>query len=178
MVSCYNQRRFLPMESVLVLNANFEPLNVCNIRKAVGLMVLDKASLVMNGRGEIRSVSQTLPRPSVIRLQSMIHRPRPRVKLTRKEIFRRDNYTCQYCGSTSRVLTVDHIIPRHLNGPHSWENVVTACDYCNHKKGGRTIEQAGMRLLKEPKEPPSTAIYIYSHYLSANADWEPFLDGW
>jgi 5-methylcytosine-specific restriction endonuclease McrA len=84
------------MESVLVLNANFEPLNVCNMHKAVCLMVMDKAQLVMNGRGEIRTIDRSFPRPSVIRLQNMVHRPRPKVKLTRKEIFRRDNYTCQF----------------------------------------------------------------------------------
>jgi len=166
------------MESVLVLNANFEPLNVCNIRKAVCLMVMDKALLVMNGRGEIHTVNRSFPRPSVIRLQYMIKRPRPKVKLTRKEIFRRDAFTCQYCGSTSRALTIDHVQPRHLNGPHSWQNVVTACAYCNHKKGGRTLEQSGMKLLKKPEEPSSSPIYIYSHYLSANVEWEEFLRGW
>lgn len=166
------------MESVLVLNANFEPLNVCNMRKAVCLMVMDKAQLVMDGRGIIHTVDRTFPRPSVIRLQSMIHRPRPRVKLTRKEVFRRDNFTCQYCGTTSGVLTIDHVLPRHLNGPHEWENVVTACSYCNHKKGGRTLEQSGMTLLKVPAEPPSSADYLYNHYLSENSEWEEFLHGW
>ncbi len=166
------------MESVLVLNANFEPLNVCNMRKAVCLMVMDKAQLVMNGRGEIHTIDRIFPRPSVIRLQSMIHRPRPKVKLTRREIFRRDGYTCQYCGTTSGVLTIDHVIPRHLDGPHCWDNVVTACSYCNHKKGGRTLEQSGMALLKLPEEPPASAIYIYHHYLSDNTEWVEFLTGW
>ena len=166
------------MESVLVLNANFEPLNICNIRRAVCLMVVDKAALVMNGRGEIHTINRTFPRPSIIRLQHMIHRPHPKVKLTRKEIFRRDNYSCQYCGSSSRDMTIDHVEPRHLNGKHEWENVVTACAYCNHKKGGRTLEQARMVLLKIPEEPPSSAFYLYNHYLSVNAEWEPFLVGW
>jgi 5-methylcytosine-specific restriction endonuclease McrA len=166
------------MESVLVLNANFEPLNVCNMHKAVCLMVMEKAQLVMNGRGKIHTIDRTFPRPSVIRLENMVHRPRPRVKLTRKEIFRRDEYTCQYCGTTSGVLTIDHVVPRHLNGPHSWENVVTACAYCNHKKGGRTLEQSGLALKNLPKEPPSSAIYLYSHYLSDNSEWVEFLRGW
>ena len=166
------------MEPVLVLNANFEPLNVCNMHKAICLMVMEKASLVMNGRGEIRTIDRSFPRPSIIRLQKMVHRPRPRVKLTRKEIFRRDHFTCQYCGSSARVLTIDHIQPRHLSGPHVWGNVVTACNYCNHKKGGRTLEQSGMRLLSVPNPPPSSALYIYNHYLSENTDWEQFLQGW
>ncbi len=166
------------MESVLVLNANYEPLNVCNMHKAVCLMVMDKAQLVMNGRGVIRTVDRSFPRPSVIRLEYMIHRPRPKVKMTRKEIFRRDNYTCQYCGSTTRTLTIDHIQPRHLNGPHTWENVVTACSACNHEKGGRTLEQSGMILHKVPVEPTASALYLYNHYLSDNEEWEQFLQGW
>lgn len=166
------------MENVLVLNANFEPLNVCNMRRAVCLMVLDKASLVKNGRGEIHSISASFPRPSIIRLQSMVHKPRTKVKLTRREVFRRDDYTCQYCGSTSRDLTIDHVKPKHLGGKHCWTNVVTACAYCNHKKGGRTLQQSGMRLTKQPQEPPSSALYLYDHYLIINDDWLPFLTGW
>jgi 5-methylcytosine-specific restriction endonuclease McrA len=69
-------------------------------------------------------------------------------------------------------------MPRHLNGQHSWENVVTACSYCNHKKGGRTLEQSGMKLLKVPAEPPSTAVYLYDHYLSNNSEWAEYLNGW
>jgi len=166
------------MESVLVLNANYEPLNICNMHKAVCLMVMDKAQLVMNGRGEIRTVDRSFPRPSVIRLEYMIHRPRPKVKMTRKEIFRRDNYTCQYCGSSTRTLTIDHVVPRHLNGPHTWENVVTACSACNHEKGGRTLEQSGMVLHKKPVEPSASALYLYNHYLSENEEWVQFLQGW
>ena len=166
------------MENVLVLNANFEPINVCNMRRAVCLMVMEKASLVQNGRGEFRSVNLSLPKPSVIRLQQMIHKPRALVKLTRKEVFRRDNYTCQYCGSNSRDMTIDHVEPKHLGGTHIWTNVVTACSHCNHKKGGRTLQQSGMRILKTPQEPPSSALYLYDHFLHLYDDWEPFLKGW
>ena len=95
---------------VLVLNANFEPINVCNTRRALGLIFLGKADLVMNGRGTIQTVKQTIPIPSVIRLEQMIHRPRLQVKLTRREVFRRDRYTCQYCGRHSKDLTVDHVM--------------------------------------------------------------------
>jgi 5-methylcytosine-specific restriction endonuclease McrA len=166
------------MQIVLVLNANFEPLNVCNMRRAICLMVMDKAALIENGRGVIHTVSRTFPKPSIIRLQNMVHRPRPRVKLTRREIFRRDNYTCQYCGSSARDLTIDHIIPKHRGGDHIWTNVVSSCSYCNHKKGGRTLHQSGMRLKKPIKEPPASAMYLYNHYLNDNREWEPFLIGW
>jgi 5-methylcytosine-specific restriction endonuclease McrA len=90
---------------VLVLNANFEPVNVCNTRRAIGLILSGKADLVMNGRGYIQTVKQALPRPSVIRLEHMIHRPRLQIKLTRREVFRRDGFVCQYCGRHTGDLT-------------------------------------------------------------------------
>jgi 5-methylcytosine-specific restriction endonuclease McrA len=165
-------------EPVLVLNANFEPINVCDTRRAVNLMMTEKASLVLNGRGEIKTVSQTFPRPSIIRLTKMVRRPRPRVKLNKREIMRRDDYTCQYCGQHVPVLTIDHVIPRHLGGGHTWDNLVAACPHCNHRKGGRTVEQAQMALLRQPAMPPSTATYIFSRHLKENQEWLPFISDW
>jgi len=165
-------------EPVLVLNANFEPLNVCTTRRAMGLILSGKALMVMNGRGVIKTVSRTLPRPSIIRLDHMVHRPRPRIKLTRREVFRRDDYTCQYCGRHAPDLTVDHILPKHLEGQHIWTNVVAACAYCNHRKGGRTLEESHMTLLKIPKEPPANARYIFGRHLTENGEWKTFIEGW
>lgn len=166
------------MDAVLVLNANFEPINVCNLHRAVGMMVVEKATLILNGRGEIKTVASCFPKPSIIRLQNMVHRPRLKTRLTRKEVFRRDSFFCQYCGSSSKELTIDHVIPRHLGGEHIWTNVVTACSLCNHRKGGRTLVQSGMHLLHTPMEPPSSAFYIFGRHLIENHDWEPFLSGW
>jgi 5-methylcytosine-specific restriction endonuclease McrA len=163
---------------VLVLNANFEPINVCDTRRALGLILMNKASLVLNGRGEIQTVSQAFPAPSIIRLERMVKRPHQMVRLTKREIFRRDNYTCQYCGSHPVRLTVDHVVPRHLGGEHSWENLVTACPACNLKKGGRIPEQANMSLLRRPYEPPASAHYLFGRYLENNQEWEPFIEGW
>jgi len=165
-------------EPVLVLNANFEPIHVCSTRRAIGLILDGKANLILNGRGYIHTVSQILPRPSVIRLETQIHRPRPRVKLTRREIFRRDNYTCQYCGRRDVPLTVDHVIPRHMGGQHNWTNLVTACSACNHRKGGRKVDEAHMRLARPPKEPPASASYIFGRHLADNDEWEPYISGW
>ena len=165
-------------EPVLVLNANFEPINICNTRRAIGLILAGKAAMVVNGRGNIRAVSQVFPRPSVIRLEDMIKRPRPRVKLTRREIFRRDNYTCQYCGRHDGNLTLDHVTPRHMGGEHIWTNVVAACPPCNHRKGGRLLEEANMRLLHVTKEPPSNASYIFGRHLNQYGEWEPYINGW
>ena len=165
-------------EPVLVLNANFEPINVCSMRRAIGLILTEKAAMVVNGRGHIHTINQLLPRPSVIRLEHMIHRPHPRVKLTRREVFRRDNYTCQYCGRHDTALTVDHIQPKHLGGLHIWTNVVAACPGCNHRKGGRRLEEVHMSLLQLPKEPPASAVYLYGRHLDENGEWEPYITGW
>jgi 5-methylcytosine-specific restriction endonuclease McrA len=163
---------------VLVLNANYEPINVCNIRRAISLILDDKATLVLNGRGVIRTVSTSFPCPSIIRLDQMIKRPRPRVKLNKTEVFRRDNYICQYCGRHTPEPTVDHVIPRRLGGTHVWGNLVTACSGCNHRKGGRTTAHANMHLLRKPKSPPASATYIFSRYLTHNQEWVLFIDGW
>ena len=166
------------LEPVLVLNANFEPINICSTRRAMGLLLTGKAGMVVNGRGYIRTIKELLPRPSVIRLESQIHRPRPHVKLTRREVFRRDNYTCQYCGKRDGGLTVDHVMPRYLGGQHIWTNVVAACPACNHRKGGRKLEESRMVLLHKPKEPPANASYIFGRHLTDNGEWEPYISGW
>jgi 5-methylcytosine-specific restriction endonuclease McrA len=166
------------LDNVLVLNANFEPINICTVRRAVGLIITDKAALVVNGRGYIHTINQVVPRPSIIRLQHMVNRPRLRVKLNRREIFRRDNFTCQYCGRQGGNLTIDHVYPRHLGGQHLWNNVVTACAACNHRKGGRTLKESGMQLARLPREPQASAEYVFGRHLSDYDDWLPFLQGW
>ncbi|MBN1264532.1 MAG: HNH endonuclease [Anaerolineales bacterium] len=167
-------------DPVLLLNANFEPLNVCSTRRAVGLIQTGKAEMLLNGRGFIQTVRTQFPRPSVIRLVYMIKRPRVRVPLSKREIFRRDHYRCQYCGVRNTILTIDHIIPRRLGGDYSWTNLVTACQECNLKKGGRTLQECGLSLLQPPHEPRPTADYIFGHHLieGQNDDWEQFLHGW
>ena len=164
--------------AVLVLNQNYEPLNVCNARRAFVLVDRGKAEILEHADGVIRSTLTTFPRPSVIRLIYMIRRPRPQMRLTRREVFVRDHYTCQYCGKQSRDLTIDHIFPRHRGGRHTWENLVAACRHCNHKKAGHTPDEAHMALLTEPKRPPSSSYYIFYHYLESQSDWRKFIPGW
>lgn len=163
---------------VLVLNANYEPINICDTRRAIGLILSGKANMVMNGRGDIHSINLSIPRPSVICLDHMVHRPRPVMKLTRKEVFRRDNYTCQYCGKHTTTLTLDHVLPKHLGGTHAWTNVVAACPSCNHHKGGRCLNEVHMTLLRSPKEPPNNPRYLYAPLLENNHEWEQFIQGW
>jgi 5-methylcytosine-specific restriction endonuclease McrA len=165
-------------EPVLVLNGNYAPINVCSTRRAMCLILIGKANMVMDGRGVIRTVSTTYPKPSIIRLHNVVKRPHPTVKLTKQEIFRRDQFRCQYCGKQARELTVDHILPQHLGGDSSWSNLVTACADCNHKKGGLTLEQAGLTLKQAPQQPPRSAAYLFRKYIHLYQEWEPYLQGW
>lgn len=164
---------------VLVLNQNFEPLNVCSWRRAFVLVALLKAEVLEFGHHPIRATAAVFPRPSVIRLTHLVRRPRSVVKLTRREIFLRDNYTCQYCGMRSRELTVDHVMPKHRGGRHSWENLVSACKTCNHRKGGKTPDEARMKLLKPARAPQVP--YHYGIYQRANGTidqgWLKFVPG-
>jgi 5-methylcytosine-specific restriction endonuclease McrA len=165
-------------QPVLVLNGNYEPLNVCSTRRALSLVVLGKASVVENGRGDVHTPCGTYPRPSVIRLAHVVRRPRPRVRLNKHEIFRRDGFRCVYCGQRVTHLTLDHVVPRHRGGPHSWDNLVTACASCNRQKGGRTPEEANLPLRQRPSEPQASADYLYGQYLNQNEEWRRFTEGW
>jgi 5-methylcytosine-specific restriction endonuclease McrA len=165
-------------EPVLVLNGNYEPLNVCSTKRALGLTLTGKATVLENGRGVIRTVSETYERPSVIRLTYTIRRPRPTVRMCKREVLRRDDYRCQYCGKKTGQLTIDHVLPRHRGGQHGWENVVAACPQCNRRKGGRTVAEARMELLRQPFEPHPTAEYLYGHFVGGNGTWAKYLRGW
>ena len=160
------------MSSVLVLNQNYEPLNVCNTRRALVLVDGGKAEVLEHAFGDIRTPSRAIPRPSVIRLVYMIKRPRPRVRLTRREVFMRDQYTCQYCGLKTRDLTLDHVIPRTQGGRTSWENLVTACRACNHTKGGRTPQAAHMTLRSTPSQPNWLTMLMAT--LAHHPDWQAY----
>ena len=162
---------------VLVLNQGYEPLNICRVRRAVVLLYQSKAEMLENGSGFIHSSDREFPVPSVIRLASMVRRkPRSERKLTRLEVFKRDQYSCQYCGKETRHLTLDHVIPRYRGGQHSWENVISACVPCNRRKAGRTPEQAGMKLLHIPSRPRSNNFAnIPFHYRQTQHQWQKYL---
>ncbi|MFQ5933279.1 MAG: HNH endonuclease [Dehalococcoidia bacterium] len=161
--------------AVLVLNQNYEPLNVCNFRRAVVLLLKGKAETLENGRGEIRTATTLFPLPSVIRLEYMIKRPLLARKLTRREVFMRDKYSCGYCGKQTKDLTLDHVIPRRLGGSHAWENVISACVSCNLRKAGRTPDQARMSLRRKPKSPPLRRYRDLQSYLEQRQEWRKFV---
>jgi len=162
---------------VLVLNSNYEPLNVCDLRRAFRLVFGAKAEVLEYDHQVVRSARNEYRAPSVIRVQHLVRRPRPRVKLTRREILSRDAHTCQYCGHQGHDLTVDHVVPRHRGGEHTWENVVTACRSCNHRKGGKLAEEAHLRLLRPAVEPRCDVYALFTPYLaeSRNEPWRSYL---
>jgi 5-methylcytosine-specific restriction endonuclease McrA len=149
---------------VLVLNATYEPINVCTVRRAVVLLLKEKAEMVERAEWELHSATQSIARPVVIRLVTYVRVPRDtrRRKITRRAVFERDDWTCQYCGSRAN-LTVDHVIPRSKGGLSSWENIVASCAPCNRRKGDALPRQAGMQLLRQPRTPgPTVFIHVAS----------------
>ena len=140
---------------VLVLNLNYVPVNVCTVRRAIVLVAKGKAELLENRQDEarVRTFKTSLDAPSIIRLVYLVKRPFAPRRLSKKEVFLRDHYTCQYCGKRSQHLTLDHVVPRRQHGPHTWDNVVAACGRCNLDKAGRTPEEANMKLRRIPTAP-------------------------
>jgi 5-methylcytosine-specific restriction endonuclease McrA len=136
-----------------------------------------KAEILAEGE-PIRSASRSWTAPSVVRLRHRVRRPRPRAKLSRKEIFARDKHACQYCGRAGVSLTIDHVVPKSRGGDSwSWENLVTACMSCNHRKGDRLPEAAGLQLRRRPYEPRCDVYAIFLPYLrhDAYSAWRDFL---
>ena len=159
---------------VLVLNLNYVPVNVCTVRRAIVLVTKGKAERLENHQGYLHTVSQDVDAPSVIRLAYMVKRPFLPRKLSKKEVFLRDKFTCQYCGKKVHDLTLDHVIPRRQQGAHTWENVVTACNRCNLHKAGRTPAEAKMRLGRVPRAPdPNPYLILQSRVILD--EWEIYI---
>lgn len=162
---------------VLVLNSDYEPLNVCNSRRAMTLMYLGKVDVLHSDALVLRSATDAYIVPSVVRLRNHIRRPMPQLKLSRRSILARDNYTCQYCGQRGGELTVDHVTPRRLGGPDTWDNLVCCCRTCNGKKGDKTLAQLGLQLKTVPKRPKYVPFISLTKYLSGTRKeiWRDYL---
>jgi 5-methylcytosine-specific restriction endonuclease McrA len=149
---------------VLVLNATYEPINVCTVRRAAVLLLKAKAEIVEQSEWSLRSETTTLPRSMVIRLVTYVRVPRDvhRRKITRRAVFARDGWACQYCGSRQH-LTVDHVIPRSKGGGSTWENIVASCAPCNRRKGDQLPHTANMHPRQPPRAPhPQIFIHVAS----------------
>jgi 5-methylcytosine-specific restriction endonuclease McrA len=160
-----------------VLNATFEPLNIVSLRRAIVLLLKERAEVIEATRAKIRSESLALDTPLVIRLVYYVRVPhRLLMPLTRRTVLARDQYTCQYCGATPTKgeLTLDHVVPRSRGGEHTWENIVSACIPCNQRKGDRTVQEAGMRLLSEPCRPRYAAVVLLGK-MRGNEVWRKYM---
>jgi len=170
-------------QEVLVLNSDYEPLNVCNLRRAIVLVYLGKADVLHEREmaqesGTMRSAEgEQFSSPSVVKLRSQVRRPLPELRLSRRSIFARDNYTCQYCGATGKDLTIDHVIPKRMGGPMSWDNLVACCRRCNTKKGDKLAEKVGMKLVRTPRRPRYTPYISLNKYVAGtkHAVWRDYL---
>jgi 5-methylcytosine-specific restriction endonuclease McrA len=165
-------------ERVLVLNASFEPINVCSLRRAIVLILKGAARVEEPSDRVLHSASSSHVAPSVIRLLAYIHIPYERKNLSRKDILLRDHNTCQYCGrhSSPQELTLDHVVPRSRGGSSGWENLVACCRPCNNRKGDRTPEEARMGLLKRPQSFNSHVNRQIIRFLGRSDDaWRKYL---
>jgi 5-methylcytosine-specific restriction endonuclease McrA len=149
------------MEQVLLLNATFEPLKVIDWKRAIRLLMLEKVEVLEEYEREIHSVTFAIKLPSVLRLLRFVRHRKKDVKFSRANIYARDGFRCQYCGKRfeAQDLTFDHLVPKRNGGRTQWTNIVTSCYRCNRMKGGRTLREAGFKLIKKPVKP----------------DWVPFI---
>jgi 5-methylcytosine-specific restriction endonuclease McrA len=179
--------------SVLVLNRVYQPVHVTSVRRAVSLLyqgvaraiddefrLLDFdswAELAAASEEAIHTPTRAIRVPRVVVLVAHAHLPHHRVRFSRMNVYARDESACQYCGRrrARSELNLDHVIPRSRGGSTSWENVVCSCVACNLRKGGRTPEEAGMRLLRQPSRPRWTAVFRAAARRALYRQWSPFL---
>ncbi len=160
---------------VLVLNQSYEALQICNVKRAIKLVLKEKASIIEHIKDiKLKSVTREFLIPSIIRIERYIQINRYSIKLNKENIFKRDNYTCQYCGKNNQPMTIDHIIPKIKGGKDSWINLVTACQSCNNKKGRRDLKETNLSLLIKPKKPHR--LYSLQSKMIKNRDeWKIYL---
>ena len=163
------------MDRALLLNASFEPLGVVSVRRAVVLVLKEKAEVLARDDAELRSERVALPVPSVIRLHQYVRVPhRSRVPLSRRAVFARDGHRCQYCHRPAE--NIDHVVPRSRGGTHTWENVVASCRSCNSRKEDRLLSESGFRLARPPRAPHG-ALWVVAGAGAPDPAWRAFLPG-
>ncbi|MFN2587403.1 MAG: HNH endonuclease [Actinomycetota bacterium] len=161
------------MGRALVLNASYQPLCVVPVRRAIVLALKEKAEVLHHNGMVFRSESLEIPAPTVVRLNYFVRVPfRARASMSRRAVFVRDNYECQYCGRPAE--NVDHVVPRSRGGAHTWDNVVAACRPCNSRKENRSPADVGLRLRRAPA-PPHDSVWIVVAVDRVDETWEPYL---
>ncbi len=166
---------FACVHQVLVLNASYEPLNVCSLRRAHVLVFKGRAEVLEQLDRPLRSATDTYPWPHVIRLVNYVRVPRAvQRKISRRALFARDGWRCAYCGTASGRLTLDHVVPRSRGGGSVWENVVTSCAPCNLRKGNRLPAEIDMHPRSVPR-PPRPDVFISVAAPRQPHAWLPYL---
>jgi 5-methylcytosine-specific restriction endonuclease McrA len=161
------------MSGALVLNATYEPLCVVPSRRAVVLVLAERAEVLHDTGQALHSEHLVVPVPSVIRLRAFVKVPfRRRAPLNRRGVFARDGHRCQYCGATAE--SIDHVVPRSKGGEHTWENVVAACRPCNVRKGDRLLHTTAMELRRHPTMPREST-WVAVAVGAVPPHWEPYL---
>lgn len=162
------------MTTTLMLSQGYEPIKVVSWQRAITLLMLGKVEVIEEYDKSIRSTSVVIKMPAVVRLLSAFRRKKKPLKFSRINIYGRDKYSCQYCSIKISMAdgTYDHVVPKTQGGVTSWTNIVTCCEPCNLKKGGRTPRQAGMKLRKEPVRPTWVPVML------VNVSKESAPDAW
>lgn len=162
------------MSRALVLNASYEPLCIVATRRALVLVLDDKAELLTDTGRAFHSARASFPEPSVVRLVSYVRVPyRTRVALNRRAIFLRDSHRCQYCGATAE--NIDHVIPRSRGGVHAWDNVVAACRPCNNRKEDRLLSEVTSMRLRRPPTAPTGRVWMLLAVGGMRPEWHAYL---
>ncbi|MHB1487003.1 MAG: HNH endonuclease [Acidimicrobiales bacterium] len=163
------------MARALVLNASYEPLSVVASRRALMLVLADKAEILHDTGAAFHAERVSFPEPSVVRLSYFVKVPfQTRVALNRRAVFARDNHRCQYCGEVAE--NIDHVVPRSRGGTHTWDNVVAACRRCNTRKEDRLLHEIGLILRQIPTQPRQRVWLLANGSGSLRSDWEPYID--
>ena len=159
---------------VLVLNSSYEPLMVINAKRAILLVLSEKVDIIVNYSEFLKSTYSRFNLPSIILLKRYIKYHKNQITLSRKNLLKRDNKICQYCGKTDTNMTIDHVIPKVKGGTDTWENLVVACFKCNSKKGNKLLSELTMQLIKKPSKP-SIITYLQNQVTLSQDDWKPYL---
>ena len=159
---------------VLLLNQSYEPIMVVGAKRAIILILCDKVDALENYKEIIHSAYLSLPMPSVIKLREYVKMKRKEIVLSRKNVLKRDNHECQYCGSHSVPMTIDHVIPKYRGGEDTWYNLVAACVKCNVSKGNKTPKEANMSLKLKPRRP-TLILHLQKLVKGFQDNWRPYL---
>ena len=161
-------------KKVLLLNASYEPVSIITGKKAILMLVTNKVDCINKSKYFIKSEKLQIALPIIVKLKSYIFLKRRKISLTRKNIFKRDNYMCQYCGKNVSSLTIDHVVPKNKGGKDTWENLVSACIKCNLFKADYCLKDIKMNLINKPKKP-HFLVYMQGYVNNEYSSWKPYL---